>query len=109
MTYRDRLRALPDDLLVLPGHWGPGVELAFGEPIAARLGDLKRTIPLFEASQDEFVAYVTSRVPERPPNTRAIIRINRGEAPCDPKQAEELEEGPNRCAVPAVAMSRQER
>jgi glyoxylase-like metal-dependent hydrolase (beta-lactamase superfamily II) len=102
LTYQRRLRPLPDALLVLPGHYGPDVPFAFKEAIAAPLGGLKRQIPLFAASRDQFVAYVTSRVPERPANAEAIIALNRGEKPCVPDESEVLEEGPNRCAVPVA-------
>lgn len=101
-TYQTRLRPLRDTLFVLPGHYGPDVPFTFDEAIGAPLGSLKRRIPLFAASQDEFVAYVTSRVPERPANAEAIIALNRGEAPCVPDESEVLEEGPNRCAVPVA-------
>ena len=101
-TYRTRLLPLPDALFVLPGHYGPGVPFAFKETIGAPLGALKQRISLFHASKDEFVAYVTSRVPERPPNAESIIRLNRGETLCVPDESELLEEGPNRCAVPVA-------
>ncbi len=105
-TYRTRLLSLPDDLFVLPGHYGPDVPFAFQETIGAPLGTLKQRITLFGVSRDEFVAYVTTRVPERPANTAAIIRINKGETVCDPAESEVLEEGPNRCAVPVAPVSR---
>lgn len=101
-TYRTRLSALPDALFVLPGHYGPDVPFAFDTVIGAPLGTLKQQIALFRASKDEFVAYVTSRVPERPANTESIIRLNRGETLCVPEESEVLEEGPNRCAVPVA-------
>ena len=101
-TYRTRLLPLPDALFALPGHYGPGVHFAFNEAIGAPLGTLKKRISLFSASRDEFVAYVTTRVPERPANAASIIRLNRGETLCVPEESEVLEEGPNRCAVPVA-------
>jgi len=101
-TYRTRLSPLPDALYVLPGHYGPDVPFAFDAVIGAPLGALKQQISLFQASKDEFVTYVTSRVPERPANTESIIRLNRGETLCVPEESELLEEGPNRCAVPVA-------
>jgi len=101
-TYRTVLAALPDSLLVLPGHGDPEASLRFGEPLAARLDELKRRIWLFRADRETFVRYVVERVPQRPPNTRFILQRNREGVVCNPEETDGLEEGPNRCAVPAA-------
>jgi glyoxylase-like metal-dependent hydrolase (beta-lactamase superfamily II)/rhodanese-related sulfurtransferase len=102
-TYRERLHDLPDDLQVLPGHHGPGATFAFGQPLMAPLGALRQVIHLFHASRDEFIRYVTTNLPDRPANTREIVRLNREGTPYDLREVDALEEGANRCAVPAAA------
>jgi glyoxylase-like metal-dependent hydrolase (beta-lactamase superfamily II) len=100
-TYQERLKPMSQDFIVLPGHFGSGVKVDYNQPISATLGELKNRISLFEASKEEFIDYVTSQVPTRPPNAQYIVKINRGEIDCDPETAEKLEEGPNRCAINA--------
>lgn len=101
-TYRTVLSGLPDRLLVLPGHLSPDVPLRFGEALGASLGELKRKVLLFGADRKAFIRYLLERVPERPPNTRIILRMNREGVICSPAETDRLEEGPNRCAVPAA-------
>ncbi|MCH7760223.1 MBL fold metallo-hydrolase [candidate division TA06 bacterium] len=98
-TYQKRLNSQSDDLVVFPAHYGSQVKVQLNQPISATLGELKKRIGLFNVTKDEFISYVTSNIPPRPPNTQYIVKINRGEIDCDPLQAERLEEGPNRCAV----------
>jgi glyoxylase-like metal-dependent hydrolase (beta-lactamase superfamily II)/rhodanese-related sulfurtransferase len=100
-TCRERLHGLPDDLVVLPGHHGPDVAPAFGQAVMAPLGALRRSIHLFHLSRYEFIRYVTTNLPDRPANTRQIVRLNREGATYELREVEALEEGANRCAVPA--------
>ncbi len=100
-TYQERLMPLSQEFVVLPGHFGLGVKVDYNQPISATLGELKNQISLFKASKEEFIDYVTSHLPPRPPNVQDIVKINRGEIPIDLQTAEKLEEGPNRCAVTA--------
>ena len=92
-----RLRALPADLLVLPAHTSAPVPFD-GRPVAARLRDIEPWLASWLASEDGFVARVTSQLPPTPPNFARIVALNeRGESPeGDPV---ELEAGANRCAV----------
>jgi glyoxylase-like metal-dependent hydrolase (beta-lactamase superfamily II) len=92
-----RLRALPADLLVLPAHTSAPVPFD-GRPVAARLRDIEPWLASWLASEDGFVARVTSQLPPTPPNFARIVALNeRGESP--EGNPVELEAGANRCAV----------
>jgi glyoxylase-like metal-dependent hydrolase (beta-lactamase superfamily II)/rhodanese-related sulfurtransferase len=92
-----RLRALPADLLVLPAHTSAPVPFD-GRPVAARLRDIEPWLASWLASEDGFVARVTSQLPPTPPNfARIVALIERGESP--EGNPVELEAGANRCAV----------
>jgi glyoxylase-like metal-dependent hydrolase (beta-lactamase superfamily II) len=92
-----RLRALPTDLLVLPAHTSAPVPFD-GRPVAARLRDIEPWLASWLASEDGFVARVTSQLPPTPPNFARIVALNeRGESP--EGNPVELEAGANRCAV----------
>jgi glyoxylase-like metal-dependent hydrolase (beta-lactamase superfamily II) len=94
-----RLLALPAHLLVLPGHLPESAAPGFGQPHADTLGTIKARLHL-EADEAAFVARAR-RVPERPPNDRIILDVNRQGLALPPEDAARLEEGPNRCAVKA--------
>jgi glyoxylase-like metal-dependent hydrolase (beta-lactamase superfamily II) len=93
----NRIRALPDRMLVLPAH--ASEPIAFDErAIAARLGDVDRWLSAWLESESAFVERVTSKLPAAPPNFVRIVELNEaGERPTtDPT---DLEAGANRCAV----------
>jgi glyoxylase-like metal-dependent hydrolase (beta-lactamase superfamily II)/rhodanese-related sulfurtransferase len=92
-----RLRGLPSELVVLPGH--ASEPIAFdGQPVAATLKQIDVWLVAWLASEPAFVERVTSQLPPTPPNFARIVELNEaGEAPTgDPT---ELEAGANRCAV----------
>ncbi len=91
-----RLRALPPHVLVLPAH--ASEPIAFdGEPVASRLGDVGTWLSGWLASEDAFVARVTSNLPPTPANFARIVQLN--EAGELPSELADLEAGANRCAV----------
>jgi glyoxylase-like metal-dependent hydrolase (beta-lactamase superfamily II)/rhodanese-related sulfurtransferase len=95
---------LPDDVTILPGHvdvrsdgrYGTGRP---GEPIAARLGDLRKDLDLLGLDREAFVDRLAENAPEKPPNYETVIAINTGERGVDDEEATELELGPNNCAA----------
>jgi len=93
-----RLAVLPENLLILPGHYPDNVGLVYGQPHADRLGPIRARLRFDSEDEETFVARV-SRVPEKPPNMGAILDINRQGTPASEDEAGGLEEGPNRCAV----------
>jgi glyoxylase-like metal-dependent hydrolase (beta-lactamase superfamily II) len=92
-----RLRALPADTLVLPGHTSAPVPFD-GIPLMTRLSEIDERIDLLHAKRADFVRTVLSRLPAPPPNAERIVRLN--EQGVLPEQAlTELEAGANRCAI----------
>jgi glyoxylase-like metal-dependent hydrolase (beta-lactamase superfamily II) len=102
-TYRSKLLTLPADTDILPAHFSRTVKIEFGKPFHSPLQELRKRIPFLQASKDQFISYVLQHIPPTPPNYETILRINRGEAPHDSVDFEELEEGPNRCALTQTA------
>ncbi|MFD1587685.1 rhodanese-like domain-containing protein [Halorientalis brevis] len=104
-SLHDTILDLPDDTTVLPGHVSVSTDgryevAAPGDPIAARLGDLRSDLDLLGLDREAFVERLTDQTPEKPPNYERIIAINKGlEAPADESEATELELGPNNCAA----------
>ncbi len=71
-----RLAALPQDLVILPGHFPEDTRLIYGRPHTDRLGPIRARLR-FDAEDEETFVVRASRVPERPPNMAAIVEINR--------------------------------
>ena len=98
-SLRDRVLTLPDDALVLPGHYGEGVHVRPDAPVAARLGDLRSTLPPLALDEDAFVAWAVGRTTARPPNYVDIITANMGRSDLPVSELRRLEIGPNRCSA----------
>jgi glyoxylase-like metal-dependent hydrolase (beta-lactamase superfamily II) len=92
-----RLDKLPSDTLVLPAHTSEPIAFD-GQPIAARVSQIRTWLSEWLISEDAFVDRVTSQLPPTPPNFTRIVELNQlGDFPAgDPT---ELEAGANRCAV----------
>jgi glyoxylase-like metal-dependent hydrolase (beta-lactamase superfamily II) len=90
-----RLRGLPDDTLVLPGHASDeGVR-----PLATTLYGLERNNdPVAVDDEREFVDAIVGSLGSTPSNYEEIKAMNWGEEPLT-EEAEELELGPNNCAA----------
>ncbi|CAM3341917.1 MBL fold metallo-hydrolase [Hydrogenibacillus schlegelii] len=100
-TVSNKLKALSDDVIVLPAHYSHHTEINARGVVGARLGDLRRINELLrEIDRKAFTAAVeASASTERPPNFEKIIAINVGKLTVAPEEEIELEIGPNRCAV----------
>jgi glyoxylase-like metal-dependent hydrolase (beta-lactamase superfamily II) len=93
-----RLRRLPPDVVVLPGHTGEPVAFD-GRPVTARLRDVEQWLADWLTSESDFVGRVTSNLPPAPPNFARIVGLNEaGQCP-DAGELADLEAGANRCAV----------
>jgi glyoxylase-like metal-dependent hydrolase (beta-lactamase superfamily II)/rhodanese-related sulfurtransferase len=91
-----RLRQLPSEVVVLPGHTSEPIAFD-GQPVAATLRDIEIWLAAWLASESTFVDRVTSQLPPTPPNFARIVELNEaGESATDPT---ELEAGANRCAI----------
>lgn len=96
---------LPDHITVLPGHVAVDNAGDFetaepGEPIAARLGDLRGRLDVFTHDRESFVEELAARDPEKPRNYETIVDVNAGIESIDSgTEATELELGPNNCSA----------
>lgn len=103
-SVHDVLAPVEDDTVVLPGHVTVTQEGTFntgspGEPIQARLGNLRNQLDIFMLDPETFVEQHTERTPEKPQNYGTIIAINVGRESVDRDgTATELELGPNNCS-----------
>ena len=98
-SLHERVLVLPDDTLVLPGHYGDGVRVHPEAPVGARLGELRRTVAALDFDEPTFVKWAVERVTPRPPNYVEIIKANMGRGQIPESELERLELGPNRCSV----------
>lgn len=90
-----RLRSLPDDTRVLPGHFSDEDD----RHLVTTLGTLATENELFATTdRDTFVDRVVRGLADTPANYQEIKRINWGQAPLT-DDAEDLELGPNNCAA----------
>lgn len=101
-TLHEGIAALPDGTVVLPAHYGGVGEIGPAGVVAARLGDLRRTVPEMQiATEEEFVAAVRAAVGKPPESYAEIIRVNLGQARPPEDKITEWELGRNECAVAA--------
>lgn len=98
-TLHERVLPLPDDILVLPAHWGDSVPVRSGELVAKHLGELRYVLPALAYSEEDFVAWAVHSVKDRPPNYIEIVRFNAGDSTLSLAEVHEKELGPNRCAI----------
>jgi glyoxylase-like metal-dependent hydrolase (beta-lactamase superfamily II)/rhodanese-related sulfurtransferase len=101
-SLRSRLAALPDETVVLPGHFGGASDMGPAGLVSSRLGDLRRDVPEMRlASPEEFVAVVRSAVKPPPEAYRHIVRVNLGAERASDAEIAEWELGKNECSAAA--------
>lgn len=104
-SLHDRILSLDDDATVLPGHVSVAADGRFsvgapGEPLCARLGDLRSSVDLLDLDRETFVDELTDDLPAKPANYETIIAVNAGEEDVSTEEdAAELETGPNSCSA----------
>ncbi|HVN52109.1 MAG TPA: MBL fold metallo-hydrolase [Acidimicrobiales bacterium] len=98
-SLHDRVLTLPDDILVLPGHYGEQVVVRPHQLVGAPLGQLRATLPALSLSEPDFISWATERATPRPPNYVDIVLANRGRSDRPLPELRSLELGPNRCAA----------
>ena len=97
-----RLLALPDDTLVLPGHFAGLAEAGADRLFAAPLGELRRRndgLVMAAGGEEDFVAYILASLPKFPEEYVEIKRVNAGLVVAKEAKASELELGKNICAL----------
>ncbi len=101
-TVYDKISQMADDVIVLPAHYASlDDERNQGGYIGAALGDIREKNELMRnKNKSDFIHSVSvSAHSETPPNFEEIVAINRGIEEATPERQQELEIGPNRCAV----------
>lgn len=101
-TVYNKVSEIADDVIVLPSHYADfDTELNEDGYIGDTLGNIrKRNEKMFTASREDFLNDVEKSASSvKPPNFEEIIMINRGVQDADHERKQELEIGPNRCAV----------
>ncbi|MFD1514217.1 MBL fold metallo-hydrolase [Halomarina rubra] len=103
-SLHETVLSLPEDTTVLPGHLTVSSDGRYetgspGEPVAARLGDLRERLDLLGFDEAAFVERLSSDPPEKPPNYETVIDVNSGRRSVDDEEATTLELGPNNCAA----------
>lgn len=92
-TLHERVLALDDDVVLLPGHDHPRVRTA---AVAPTLGQVRARVPeLAIGDPAEFAEALLADMPARPANYEAVIAVNAGAHEYDP----ELETGGNSCST----------
>jgi glyoxylase-like metal-dependent hydrolase (beta-lactamase superfamily II) len=101
-TVHSKISDIADDVIVLPGHYADlDSEINADRFIGDSLGNIrKRNEKMFTTPKDEFLNQVEKSASSvKPPNFEEIVGINRGTQKADADKMQELEIGPNRCAV----------
>ncbi|GED60515.1 MBL fold metallo-hydrolase [Brevibacillus formosus] len=99
-TLYNRYKELPEHLVVLPAHFGSYTEIGPMGAVSARLGDLYRNNPgLTIADESEFRYIVTHHLPPQPNAYQEIRQVNMGKLKPSEEEQQEMEVGPNRCAI----------
>jgi glyoxylase-like metal-dependent hydrolase (beta-lactamase superfamily II) len=91
-TLHERVLALGDEVILLPGHDHPGIRTAAVSPT---LGEVRQRVPeLAIDAADDFAQALLAEIPPPPANYAAVIAVNAGTRPFDP----DLETGGNSCS-----------
>ncbi|WP_458414238.1 MBL fold metallo-hydrolase [Schinkia sp. CFF1] len=101
-TVYSKISEIADDVIVLPGHYASlDDEKNESGFIGATLGDIRRrNEKMFNTPERDFLDQVEKSASSvKPPNFEEIVTINRGMLSADAEKMQELEIGPNRCAV----------
>ncbi|HZG81363.1 MAG TPA: MBL fold metallo-hydrolase [Brevibacillus sp.] len=101
-TVSEKIAAMADDVIVLPGHYAHlDREKNESGYVGAQLGVIRAGNALMnQRDKMAFVDQVVAQAKtETPPNYEEIIAINRGMEEATADRQQELEIGPNRCAL----------
>lgn len=104
-----RLLKLPDETVILPGHFSSPKEANEKGLYTATLGDLKKSnegLQKVMEGKEVFVDYILSSLPHFPPQYVDIKRVNIGLLKPDESKASELELGRNICALAQAYQNR---
>jgi len=101
-TVYEKVAKMADDVIVLPGHYADlDAEMNEDGYVGSTLGEIRKNNEMMMGkTEDQFVQVVAeSANAATPPNFEEIVGINRGMNEVTAEREQELEIGPNRCAV----------
>ncbi|TXK84379.1 MBL fold metallo-hydrolase [Paenibacillus sp. N3.4] len=99
-TLYSKYKELDQDLVVLPAHFGSLTELNPDGSVSARLGDLfLSNAGLNVGNEHDFRQMVTENLPPQPHAYQEIRQTNLGNLNPAEDEQQDMEIGPNRCAV----------
>ncbi len=98
-SYHSKLMKYQKQLVILPAHFTPETNVCCGKAVDANLGEVVDSLPPMHMEEGAFVKYILSNLPQRPYNYEKIIQMNAAGSDYDPSTVDELEAGPNRCAL----------
>lgn len=99
-TLYKRYKELTDELLVLPAHYMSIKEMNDDGSISEKLGVLyEKNQGLNIKDEGEFRKKVTENLPPQPNSYEQIRETNMGKLSPEEEKQQEMETGPNRCAV----------
>ncbi|WP_153464998.1 MULTISPECIES: MBL fold metallo-hydrolase [Sediminibacillus] len=99
-TLYDRFPSLSQRMVVLPTHFSSTNELTEDGKVQSTLQALYTNNQRLNISpQKRFIELVTENLPPQPNSYQEIRQANLGLVHPEPKQQQEMEAGPNRCAV----------
>jgi glyoxylase-like metal-dependent hydrolase (beta-lactamase superfamily II) len=101
-TVYEKVAAIADDVVVLPGHYANlDNEMNSEGYVGETLGNIRsRNDMMKNKAKEDFVEMVVANAnSETPPNFEDIVGINRGIINASADKQQELEIGPNRCAL----------
>ena len=98
----NRLLEMPDETLVMPGHFASLAEEGDNGLFAQTLGELRQHndgLKMAAGEEQEFVDYILASLPKFPEEYVEIKRVNAGLVEVKEAKASELELGKNICAL----------
>ncbi len=99
-TLYDLYKGMSDDLYVLPAHFGKISELNEDGSVTERLGTLFAENDGLQIEDEQtFRQVVSENLPPQPNSYQEIRQTNMGKIDPDISEQQEMEIGPNRCAV----------
>ncbi|MDP4083646.1 MAG: MBL fold metallo-hydrolase [Bacillota bacterium] len=100
-TVFNKVAVIADEVIVLPGHYASLDEMNSEGFVGDILGNIRNRNEMMKTKdKTEFIEKVASNAgSETPPNYEEIVAINRGIIPASDEKKQELEIGPNRCAL----------
>jgi len=98
-TLYRRYREMSEDLIVLPAHFGDSSELNKEGSVQEKLGVLFKENTGLQIKEAEFTAKVSENLPPQPNEFTAIRETNMGKQKPTQEEQQEMEIGPNRCAI----------